>query len=78
MGCSIHEFEQYYQGGFLGVSRDGSPIVCRKYGALDLKAFSSCAGKLHREEVRKLAATYFVESHVWEMEWYHDVMKRQR
>ncbi|GMH66904.1 hypothetical protein TL16_g04538 [Triparma laevis f. inornata] len=74
IGCSISEYEQHYQGGFLGVGPGGSPIVVRKYGKMDLNKIGSCVGKDH--EVKEGDAfEYFNRHHIWEMEWYNDLMR---
>ena len=74
IGCSVSEYEEHYQGGFLGVSADGSPIVVRKYGMLDLHKIGVVVGKDH--EVKEGDTfEYFNRHHIWEMEWYNDLMR---
>ena len=76
LGCSVAEFEKYYQAGLLGINTDGSPIVVRRFGALNVQGLSEVCGIKHGIS-RKTHMAYFKEEHIWEMEHYYELLRAQ-
>jgi hypothetical protein len=68
LGCSVKQFEQYYQAGCLGISQDGLPVIVRRLGMLDLKALKSTFNGGDNRNAKKTTADIFIDSHIWEME----------
>ena len=75
--------DDFYTGGLMGFTPEGEPIVCRNYGRLNLAAMEAIVETAEEEEEEEDGASkrgvmaVFDRAHIWEMEWFKDLLRAQ-
>jgi hypothetical protein len=82
VGCERNKLEDYYTAGLMGFAPTGEPIVIRRFGELDLKGMGTCMGHSFPDFSPTTNPDHqpielFQKAHVWEMEWFTEILREQ-